>query len=48
MPNPKDTESVSHETTQDKDSTSLTPDGLRVLNASLEDYAEGRFTEFEF
>lgn len=44
----KDTESVSHETVKDKDSAAPTPDGLRVLNASLEDYAEGRFTEFEF
>lgn len=47
MAEPKDTESASHETAQDKDSTLLTPEGLRVLNASLEDYAEGRFTEFE-
>lgn len=47
MTNPKDMEPVSHETEQDKDATSLTPEGLRVLNASLEDYAEGRFTEFE-
>ena len=47
MTHPKDTESASHEAAQDKDSTSLTPEGLRVLNASLEDYAEGRFTEFE-
>ena len=47
MTNPKDTEPTSHETAEDKDSTSLTPEGLRVLNASLEDYAEGRFTEFE-
>ncbi len=47
MTNPKDTESANHEAAQDKDSTSLTPEGQRVLNASLEDYAEGRFTEFE-
>lgn len=47
MTNPKDTESASHEAAQDKDSTSLTPEGLLVLNASLEDLAAGRFTEFE-
>lgn len=47
MTNPKDTEPASHEAAQDKDSTSLTPEGLRVLNASLEDLAAGRFTEFE-
>lgn len=47
MTKTKDTESASHEAAQDKDSTSLTPEGLRVLNASLEDLAAGRFTEFE-
>lgn len=48
MPNPKDAEYLGHETVQDKDSAASTPDGLRVLNASLEDVAAGRFTEFEF
>ena len=44
----KDTESVSHETVKDKDSAAPTPEGLRVLNASLEDAAAGRFTDFKF
>lgn len=48
MTNPKDIESAGHETVKDKVSAAPTPDGLRVLNASLEDCAEGRFTEFEF
>ena len=48
MTNPKDTESATSKTAEDKDTAAPNPEGLRVLNDSLEDYAEGRFTEFEF
>ena len=44
---PKDTESATSKTAEDKDTAAPTSEGQRVLNASLEDYAEGRFTEFE-
>lgn len=47
MTHPKDTESATSKTAEDKDTAASTPDGLRVLNASLEDVAAGRFTEFE-